>query len=190
MRLVIELKRGESPSIVLNQLYKYTNLQTSVSILMLGLLDNQPLIFSLRQLLQEFLYHRKQVIYRRTQYDLNKAHDREHVLKGFIIALDNIDDVIILIKKSKSAEEAIIALNKKYLLSEKQGKAILEMRLQRLTGLEQDKIRQEMEDIKKVITYLTSIIENEAILKQEISKELHAIKEAYAMNVVLVLKVR
>lgn len=179
MRLVVELKRGEIPSVVLNQLYKHTNLQTSVSILMLGLLDNQPLIFSLRQLLSEFLYHRQQIIYRRTQFDLNKAQEREHILAGFIIALNNIDEVIALIKKSSSAQEAIISLNKRYLLSEAQGKAILEMRLQRLTGLEQEKIHQEMEEIKQKIAYFKSIIENELVLKKEIVKELEGIKQLY-----------
>jgi len=180
IRLVIDLKRGEIPSVVLNQLYKHTNLQTSVSILMLGLLDNQPLIFTLRQLLNEFLYHRQQIIYRRTQFDLNKAQEREHILSGFIIALGSIDEVIALIKKSPSTQEAIITLNKRFLLTERQGKAILEMRLQRLTGLEQEKIHNEMEDIKKQIFYFKSILDDESILKQEIIKELEHIKQAYA----------
>lgn len=179
MRLVIDLKRGEIPSVVLNQLYKHTNLQTSVSILMLGLLDNQPLVFSLRELLSEFLYHRQQIIYRRTQFDLAKAQEREHLLAGFVIALNSIDEVIALIKKSPSAHEAITALNKRFLLSERQGKAILEMRLQRLTGLEQEKIYAEMEEIKTKITGLRAIIENESILKQEIVKELIDIKNNY-----------
>lgn len=179
MRLVIDLKRGEIPSVVLNQLYKHTNLQTSVSILMLGLLDNQPLIFALRQLLSEFLYHRQQIIYRRTQFDLNKAQEREHLLAGFIIALNSIDEVIALIKKSPSSSEAIITLNKRFLLSERQGKAILEMRLQRLTGLEQEKIYNEMEEIKQRIVYFKSIIENEKVLKAEIVKELEEIKSNY-----------
>ncbi len=180
MRLVIDLKRGEIPSVVLNQLYKHTNLQTSVSILMLGLLDNQPLIFTLRQLLDEFLYHRKQIIYRRTQYDLSKAQEREHLLAGFIIALNSIDEVIALIKKSPSATEAIAELNKRFLLTEKQGKAILEMRLQRLTGLEQEKIYGEMGEIKTKIAYYRSIIENETVLKEEIIKELEDIKANYS----------
>lgn len=179
MRLVIDLKRGEMPSVVLNQLYKHTALQSSVSILMLGLLDNQPLIFSLRELLNEFLYHRQQIIYRRTQYDLRKAREREHVLAGFIIALQNIDEVIILIKKSSSAHEAIVTLNKRFLLTEMQGKAILEMRLQRLTGLEQEKIFVEMEEIKRKILYLTSIIEDEVVLKKEIVRELQELQETY-----------
>jgi DNA gyrase subunit A len=179
MRLVIELKRGEIPTVTLNQLYKHTNLQTSVSILMLGLLDNQPLVFSLRQLLSEFLYHRQQIIYRRTQYDLARAQEREHLLAGFIIALQSIDEVIALIKKSTTAHEAITQLNKRFLLSEKQAKAILEMRLQRLTGLEQEKIYTEMEEIKTKITGFRAILENEPVLKQEIFRELHDIKENY-----------
>ena len=179
IRLVIELKRGEIPDVILNQLYKHTNLQTSVSILMLALLDNQPLIFTLRQLLQEFLYHRKQVVYRRTQFDLDKACTREHLLAGFIIALQNIDEVIVLIKQSKAADEAIAQLNKRFLLTPQQGKAILEMRLQRLTGLEQERIYQEMEEIKKTIVYLRSILEDETVLKKEILTELTQLRDTY-----------
>jgi len=180
IRLVIEIKRGEIPQVVLNQLYKHTTLQTSVSILMLGLLDNRPLVFSLRQLIDEFLFHRRQVVYKRTQFDLSKAQAREHVLSGFIIALQNIDEVIALIKSASTGEEAISKLNKRFLLSEAQGKAILEMRLQRLTGMEQEKIYAEMEDLKKLITFLKSIIEDEIVLKKEIIKELEEIKKDYA----------
>lgn len=180
IRLVIEIKRGEIPQVVLNQLYKHTSLQTSVSILMLGLLDNRPLVFSLRQLINEFLFHRRQIVYKRTLFDLNKAQAREHILSGFIIALQNIDEVIALIKACPNAEEAIVKLNKRFLLSEPQGKAILEMRLQRLTGMEQEKIYQEMEELKKLITFLKSIIEDAHVLKNEIIKELEDIKKDYA----------
>jgi DNA gyrase subunit A len=180
MRLVIEVKRGEMPQVILNQLYKYTPLQTSISILMLGLLDNSPLVFSLRQLLQQFLYHRREVVYKRTVYDLRKAQEREHLLNGFIIALTNIDEVVNLIKQSKAAEEAITKLNKRFLLTAEQGKAILEMRLQRLTGLEQEKIHLDLEEIKKIIAHYRNIIENEETLKEEIKKELIGIKEEYA----------
>lgn len=180
MRLVIELKRGEVPSVVLNQLYKHTSLQSTVSILMLGLLDNRPLIFTLRQLLEEFLHHRKQVVYKRTVFDLGKAHAREHLLEGFIIALKNIDEVIVHIKKSATPEEAITALHKHFLLSAEQGKAILEMRLQRLTGLEQEKIYAEMEELKKTIAHLKEIIEKPEVLKQEIIDELTVLREQYA----------
>lgn len=180
MRLVIELKRGESPDVVLNQLYKHTNMQTSVSILMLALLDNCPLVFTLKQMLHHFVFHRKEVVYKRTVFDLKKAREREHILAGFIIALKNIDEVIVLIKQSNSAEEAIAQLNKRFLLTPVQGKAILEMRLQRLTGLEQEKIYGEMEELKKSIGYLTSIIENEAVLKEVVKQELLEIKEKYS----------
>ncbi len=179
MRLIIELKRGEMPTIILNQLYKHTNLQSSVSILMLGLLDNQPIVFSLRQLLQEFLIHRKAMIYKRTQYDMRKSKEREHLLEGFIVALKNIDEVVALIKKSASPHEAITELNKRFLFSERQSKAILEMRLQRLTGLEQEKIYTEKEEIKKKILFLSSILDNKEILKQEIIKELQEIRTTY-----------
>jgi DNA gyrase subunit A len=179
MRLVIELKRGEIPSVIVNQLYKHTSLQVSVSILMLALLNNRPIVFSLRHMVQEFLYHRKQIIYRRTQYDLSDAKAREHILAGFIIGLKNIDEIVAIIKRSKEAQEAIEQLNKRFQLSEKQGKAILEMRLQRLTGLEQQKIHAEMEEIRKTIIYLQSIIADESILKQVIADELQQIKKEY-----------
>ena len=179
-RLVIEVRKGEIPQVILNLLYKHTDLQTSVSILMLGLLDNRPLVFTLRQLLEEFLFHRTQVVYKRTIFELNKAQAREHILAGFIIALQNIDEAITLIKASKTTEDAIAQLNKRFLLSPEQGKAILEMRLQRLTGLEQEKIHEEMAELKKTIAFLKSIIENEPVLKKEIVKELQEVKAEYA----------
>lgn len=180
MRVVIEIKRGEMPSVVLNQLYKYTSLQTSVSILMLGLLDHRPMIFALRELIREFLLHRQEVIYKRSVYDLKKAQTREHILAGFIIALNAVDEVVALIKNSRSPEEATNKLNKRFLLSEEQCKAILEMRLQRLTGMEQEKIHAEMEEIKLLIAQLKLIITDKEILKQEIIKELNQIKQDYA----------
>ncbi len=179
MRLVIDIKRGEIPGVVLNQLYKHTQLQTSVSILMLALLDNRPIIFTLRQMLLEFLHHRKQVIYKRTQYDLKKAQSREHLLQGFIVALKNIDEVVAMIKASASAAEAINKLNKRFLLTERQSKAILEMRLQRLTGMEQERIYTDLEELKKIISYLSSIIQNEEILVAEVVKELELTREVY-----------
>ena len=125
MRLVIELKRGEIPTVIVNQLYKYTPLQSSFSILMLGLLDNRPQVFTLRELLHEFLRHRHDVIYRRTQYELGRAQAREHILAGFIIALSNIDEVITLIKASRSTDEAMQHLYKRFLLTAEQHKAII-----------------------------------------------------------------
>ncbi|HEX2978098.1 MAG TPA: DNA gyrase subunit A [Candidatus Babeliales bacterium] len=180
MRVVIELKRGEIPTVVLNQLYKFTQLETSVSILMLGLLENRPLIFSLRDLIREFLLHRQEVIYKRTVYDLGRAQAREHLLAGFIIVLNNIDEVVALIKASSTPEEAIAKLNQRFLLTQEQGKAVLEMRLQRLTGLEQEKIFAEMEDLKKIINGLKLILADKTILKKEIEKELVTIKTDYA----------
>ncbi len=179
MRLVIELKKGEIPSVTLNQLYKYTQLQTSVSFLMLALLDNRPMVFSLRRQLQEFLIHRRQVVYKRTEYDLKKSLAREHILIGLITALDNIDETIAIIKASVSAQEAIDALHAKFLLTAEQSKAILEMRLQRLTGLEQDRIREDIKELRVLITSLQLILNDPAVLDKEIKHELQGIKEAY-----------
>jgi DNA gyrase subunit A len=179
MRLVIELKRGEIPSVTLNQLYKYTQLQTSVSFLMLALLDNKPIVFSLRRQLQEFLIHRRQVVYKRTDYDLKKSLAREHILIGLITALDNIDEVIAIIKKAPSADDAMDALHAKFLLSAEQSKAILEMRLQRLTGLEQDKIRVDIAELRDFIAKLQLILHDPLILDREIKQELQDIKDTY-----------
>lgn len=179
MRLVIDIRRGENPEVILNQLYKHTALQTSVSILMLGLLDNKPLVFSLRELLQEFLQFRKEIISRRTLFDLHKAKEREHILEGFIIGLQNIDEVVALIKKAHNADEACMQLHKRFLLSVAQSKAILEMRLQRLTAMETEKIHAEMADIKASILFYKSILENEPVLIQEIVKELEYSKATY-----------
>ncbi len=180
IRLVIELKRGEIPQVTLNQLYKHTNLQVSISILLLALYQNKPTIFTLREMLEHFIIHRREIITRRTQFDLAKNQAREHVLLGLIIALDSIDEVIALIKKSEDSKQAQIALNKKFKLTEAQGKAILEMRLQRLTGLEREKIDAEVEDLKKVITGLELILKDEEVLKKVISEELEHIKKTYA----------
>jgi len=180
MRLVVEIRRNESPNVILNKLYKHTSLQSSVSIYMLGLLDNKPMIFTLRQLLEQFLFHRRDVVYKRTVYDLNKAQEREHLLAGFIIALENIDEAIAIIKQSKSADEAIGKLNKRFLLTAAQGKAILEMRLQRLTGLEQEKIYAEMEELKKKIASLKRIIDEPEVLREEVVKELEEVSASYA----------
>ncbi len=179
MRLVIEIRKGEVPQVILNQLYKFTALQSSIAIYMLALLDNKPRIFTLRALIREFLAFREEVIYRRTLFDIKKAQAREHILDGFIIALQSIDEVIALIKASNNYDEALDKLHAHYKLSFEQGKAILEMRLQRLTALEQDKIHAELQDIKREIARLKSIIENEESLKQEIIKELQELKSAY-----------
>ncbi|QQR54149.1 DNA gyrase subunit A [bacterium] len=179
MRLIIEVRRNENPEIIVNQLYKHTALQSSVSILMLGLLDNKPLVFTLRELLLEFLQFRKEIIARRTQFDLKKAQDREHVLQGFIIGLHNIDEVVAIIKKAATADDACLGLNQRFLLTAVQSKAILEMRLQRLTALETEKIHQELAMIKERITFLNTILNDESVLKNEIVKELEELKALY-----------
>lgn len=179
MRLVIEIKRGEMPQVVLNQLYKFTSLQTTVSILMLALLDNKPLVFTFRQLIHEFVMHRHEVIHKRTVFDLKKAEMREHILAGFIVALNNIDEVIAIIKKAHSSEQAISALNKRFLITPEQGKAILEMRLQRLTGLEQEKIYHEMDELKRLIAHLKLILTDRSVLKTVVKRELEEIKDQY-----------
>lgn len=180
IRLVIDLKRGEMPDVVINQLYKYTSLQSSVSILMLALLDNKPMIFNFREFIREFILFREEIVHKRTVFDLKKAQQREHLLIGFIVALQNIDEIVALIKKSRTAEEAILQLNKRFMLTEEQSKAILEMRLQRLTGLEQEKINTEMEELKKSIAYFKLVLEDKNVLKNEIVQELLEIKKNYS----------
>lgn len=180
MRVVVELKKGEIPGVTLNQLYKYTSLQTTVSILMLALLDNKPIIFTLRRMLEEFLIHRRTVVIKRTEYDLKKAQAREHILLGLLIALDNIDNVIALLKQSESADDAIQKLNEKYMLSVEQAKAILDMRLQRLTGLERGKLQEEMKELKAFISQLQIILQDTAALDKEIIKELLELREQYS----------
>ena len=180
IRVVIDLRRGEVGQVILNQLYKHTTLQTSMSIIMLALYQNRPMFFSLRELLEHFLLHRREIITRRTEFDLGKSKAREHILLGLITALTNIDEIVALIKASKTAEEATAALHQRFTLSAEQAKAILEMRLQRLTGLEQDKIHAEIEELKKVISYLELILRDETVLKQEMLNEFEYIKKTYA----------
>lgn len=180
MRVVIELRRGEVPEVIINQLYTYTSLQTSISILMLALLNNRPLIFPLRRLVEEFLIYRQQIVYRRTEYDLRRARERAHILAGFLIVLDNIDQAIQLIKTSQTGEEASLRLRERFGLSAEQCTAILEMRLQRLTGLEHEKIRNEMQKLKETIEFLMSIIEKPEVLRGEIRKELTECRALYA----------
>lgn len=179
IRLVIEIKRGEVPQVVLNQLYKHTQLQSSISIIMLALLHNKPMLFTLREMLEQFLLHRREIITRRTEYDLAKNKAREHILEGLIIALANIDAVIALIKASQTAEEAVLGLTQSFALSGEQAKAILEMRLQRLTGLEQGKINVELEELRKLIAKLMLILSDENELKKEITKELEYLRDTY-----------
>ncbi len=180
IRVVIELRRGEVPSVILNQLYKHTSLQTSMSIIMLALYQNRPMFFTLRETIEHFLLHRKEIITKRTEFDLAKHHARAHIVQGLIVAVSHIDEMVTLIKKSDSPEQAMELLNAQFNLSAEQGKAILEMRLQRLTGLEREKLYAEIEDLKKIITKLELILNDPQELKQEIIKELEAVKAAYA----------
>lgn len=179
IRINIELKKGETPQVILNLLYKHTSLQSSIGILMLALLDNKPIIFTLKKALIEFLNHRYIIITKRIQFDLEKALAKEHILAGFQIALSNIDEVIKLIKNSENSQDAIKILNIKFDLTEQQAKAILEMRLQRLTNLEQNKINDELKEVQANIALFRSLLSDKDLLKKEIEKELIYIKENY-----------
>ena len=179
MRIVFVLKRDAIPNIVLNKLYKYSPLQSSFSVNTIALVKGRPQMLNLKKMIKHFVDHRHDVVVRRTKFELKKAEDRCHILEGLIIASDNIDDVIALIKASKNAEDARNNLIKKFKLSEVQAKAIVEMRLRQLTGLEQDKLRSEYEEIKKLIEDLKDILENEKRRMNIISDELNEIKDKY-----------
>ncbi|MEP1032457.1 DNA gyrase subunit A [Ekhidna sp.] len=179
MRVVYDLKRDAIPNIVLNNLYKQTALQSSFSVNNVALVKGRPKTLNLRDLIVHFVDHRHEVVVRRTEYELEEAERRAHILEGYLIALDNLDEVINLIRSSKDPDEARIGLIKKFSLSEIQAKAILDMRLQRLTGLERDKIQKEYEEIQQLIKELKDILGNEARRMQIIKDELLEIKERY-----------
>ncbi len=179
IRVVLELKRDSVPEVVLNQLYKHTQLQVTFGIINLALVDGIPRVLTLRQLIQYFINHRHEVILRRTRYELDQAEKRAHILEGLKIALDNIDEIIELIKKSSNPETARDNLMKRFGLSEIQAKAILDMRLQRLTGLERQKIEEEYREILKTIERLRAILENINLQMQLIKDELVELREAY-----------
>ena len=179
MRIVFVLKRDAIPNIVLNKLFKYSPLQSSFSVNTIALVKGRPQMLNLKDMIKHFVDHRHDVVVRRTKFELKKAEDRCHILEGLIIASDNIDEVIALIKASKNAEDARDNLIKKFKLSEIQAKAIVEMRLRQLTGLEQDKLRSEYEEIKKLIEDLKDILSNEDRRMNIISEELNEIKEKY-----------
>ena len=179
MRIVIELKRDANANITLNRLYKHTKMQDTFGVIMLALVDNEPQVLNLKKMLVHYLNHQKDVVRRRTIFELDKAEARAHILEGLKIALDHIDEVIALIRGSKTTQEAKEGLMSKFNLSERQSQAILEMRLQRLTGLERDKIEQEYTDILETIKYLRSILENEEILLGIIKDELIEVKTRY-----------
>ena len=179
MRIVIELKNNTNPDVLLNQLFKHTQLQDTFSIIMLALVDNQPKVLSLKEMLHHYLQHQKEVVRRRTIYDLNKAEDRAHILAGFRIALKDIDEVVELIKKAPDSDTASQQLQDKFSLSERQSQAILSMQLKRLTGLERDKIESEYSELQETIAYLRSILSSEEKLVKLIRDELLEVKETY-----------
>lgn len=180
IRIVLDLKKGIIPDIVVNALYKYTPLETSFGINMLVVADNRPALLNLKQVLEHFLSHRREVILRRTAFDLRKSEERAHILEGLRIALDNIDEVVSIIRASKTVQEARERLMERFELSERQAQAILDMRLQRLTNLERQKLIDEYNELIKLIEYLRSILENEEVLRGVIRDEIKELKDRYA----------
>nr|BCI57659.1 DNA gyrase subunit A [Helicobacter pylori] len=180
IRVVIELKRDAMSEIVLNHLYKLTTMETTFSIILLAIYNKEPKIFTLLELLRLFLNHRKTIIIRRTIFELEKAKARAHILEGYLIALDNIDEIVRLIKTSQSPEAAKNALMERFTLSEIQSKAILEMRLQRLTGLERDKIKEEYQNLLELISDLNGILKSEDRLNGVVKTELLEVKEQFS----------
>ncbi|KIX20388.1 DNA gyrase subunit A [Flavobacterium sp. 316] len=179
MRIVYELKRDAVPNVVLNTLYKYTQLQSSFSVNNIALVNGRPEMLNLKDLIHHFVEHRHEVVIRRAQYELRKAEERAHILEGLIIASDNIDEVIALIRSSKDGEEARNKLIERFKLSEIQARAIVEMRLRQLTGLEQDKLRAEYDEIMKLITGLKELLASKELRMELIKTELAEIKEKY-----------
>ncbi len=180
IRVVIELKRDAMSEIVLNHLYKLTTMETTFSIILLAIYNKEPKIFTLLELLRLFLNHRKTIIIRRTIFELEKAKARAHILEGYLIALDNIDEIVRLIKTSQSPEAAKNALMERFTLSEIQSKAILEMRLQRLTGLEREKIKEEYQNLLELISDLNGILKSEDRLNEVVKTELLEVKEQFS----------
>nr|WP_129733599.1 DNA gyrase subunit A [Parabacteroides goldsteinii] len=179
MRIVVDVKRDANSSVVLNKLYKLTALQSSFSVNNIALVNGRPRQLNLKDMIKAFVDHRHEVVIRRTKFELKKAEERAHILEGLIIASDNIDEVIAIIKSSKSPNEAIERLMERFSLSDVQARAIVEMRLRQLTGLEQDKLRAEYEEIEKLIARLKEILENEDTRMEVIKGELQEVKDKY-----------
>jgi DNA gyrase subunit A len=179
LRIVIELKREATAEVVLNNLFKHTQMQTTFGVIMLALVDGRPQVLQLRDLMRHFIEHRNTVVVRRTKYELDEAEKRAHILEGYIIALDNIDEVIALIKKSKDVESARLGLMKKFKLSEVQAKAILDMRLQKLTGLERKKVEDEYRETIKLIERLKTILKSKQLQMKIIEDELTELREKF-----------
>lgn len=179
MRIVIETKRDANPNIILNYLYKHTQLQDTFGVIMLALVDGEPRVMDLKTVLTHYINHQQDVVTRRTKYELNKAEARAHILEGLLIALHHIDDVIEIIKQSQTVQEARQNLMERFKLSEKQSQAILDMRLQRLTGLEIEKIQAEYDELQKKIASLKEILSNDQLLNNIIKDELTIIRNKY-----------
>jgi len=179
MRVVIELRRDAVPKVILNQLYKHTQMQESFGVIMLALVNNQPLVLNLKEVIHHYLQHQKEIITRRTQYDLNKAEERAHIVEGLRIALANLDEVIKIIRGSKTVIQAREGLIDRFTLSEKQAQAILDMRLHRLTGLERDKLEAEYTELIKKIEYLRSILADERMVLGIVRQEILEIKNKF-----------
>jgi DNA gyrase subunit A len=179
MRIMIELRRDANPQVILNQLYKHTQMQDSFGVNMLALVDGQPQVLNLKQVLFYYLEHQKDVIVRRTRFDLRKAEERAHIVEGLRIAIAYLDEVIKIIRSSRNTELAKKALCEKFGLSERQAEAIVEMRLKQLTGLEREKLEQEYKELVSKIAYLRSILESEKKVLEIIKKELLAIKKKF-----------
>ena len=179
IRIVIDLKRDENSAIILNQLYKFTQMESSFGIIMLAITDGRPQVLNLKEIIEKFIAFRRDVVVRRTKFDLARAKERAHILEGLIIALKNIDAIVTLIKASKNPQDASVRLCEKFKLSEIQAKAILEMRLQRLTGLERAKIDEEYAEVKALMARLEAILADEQKVLQVIIDELNEIKERY-----------
>ncbi len=179
LRIVLELKKDEIAEVVINQLYKMTPMQKSFGIIFLAIVNNKPEILNLKQILEHFILHRKVVVYRRTAYDLGKAEEKAHLLEGLNIAIDNLDEVVALIRGSKTSKEAKEGLIARFSLSEVQAQHILDLRLHRLTGLERDKIAQDYKEILEEIKKLKEILGDEALVMQIIKDEFNELKEIY-----------
>ncbi|HHT86618.1 MAG TPA: DNA gyrase subunit A [Clostridiales bacterium] len=180
IRIVIELKRDVNANVVLNQLYKHTRLQDTFGIIMLALVDNEPKVLNLKDMLRHYLAFQEEVVTRRTQYDLEKAQERLHILEGLLRALDMIDEIIEFIKSSRNAQEAKEGLIERFGFSEKQAQAILDMRLQRLTGLEREKLQDEHDELKKQVEYYIAVLNDRALLLGIIKDEILEVKRRFA----------
>ncbi|MBE5886299.1 MAG: DNA gyrase subunit A [Lachnospiraceae bacterium] len=179
MRVVVELRRDVNPNVVLNHLYKHTQLQDTFGVIMLALVNNEPKVLNILEMLTHYLDHQKEVVTRRTKYDLNKAEERDHILQGLLIALDNIDEVISIIRGSKDTQTAKISLIERFALSEAQAQAIVDMRLRALTGLEREKIENEHKELLEKIAYYKSILADEKKLLGVIKEEITLIAQKY-----------